>query len=268
MNNSIVVFIRKNWLSFILWFLNILSIFFILQIVFDVFPMFESKYSIKKVDRINSLVVDVSIGVITSTLFYILLVYIPEKRKSKTARNAQKINLQFLAEHMQFFILYLVKEYSLHVKKEDFKYSQIAFNEFAKVDYSIFTTESKHYPLYIRIKSSNSPILITIDEFGINKMHNMVTTFINKILSNPTIILEDEKLIDLLNEISCCELFHLLMLNKGKERIIGEHCESIFSTETLKNALIQYYKLYVHLLRYTSPNSFYINDNTTSVNNK
>lgn len=268
MNNSIVVFIRKNWLGFILWFLNIISIFFILQIVFDVFPLFESKYSIMKIDKINSLVVDSSIGIITSTLFYILLVYIPEKRKSKTARKAQKINLQFLAEHMQFFILYLVKEYSLHVKKEDFRYSQIAFNEFAKVDYSIFTTESKHYPLYLRSKSSNSLILVTNDEFGINKMHNMVTTFINKILSSPTIVFEDENLIDLLNEISFCELFDLLMLNKGKEHIIGEHYGSIFSTEALKNALIQYYKLYVRLLKYTSPNSFCINDNTASLNNE
>lgn len=263
MNNSIVVFIRKNWLSFILWFLNILSVFFILQIVFDVFPMFESKYSINKVDRINSLVVDVSIGVITSTLFYILLVYIPEKRKLKTARKAQKSNLQFLAEHMQFFILYLVKEYSLHVKKEDSRYSQITFNEFVKVDYSIFTTESKHYPLFLRSKSNKSPILIKTNEFGINIMHTMVTTFVNKILSSPTIIFEDEELIDLLNEISTCSLFELLMLNKTKKLIAGECSESIFSAKALKDALIQYYKLYVYLLKYTSPNSFCINDDTT-----
>lgn len=258
MNNSIVGFIKKNWLSFILWSLNVLSIFFILQIVFDVFPLFESKYPLMKVDKINSLVVDGSIGIITSTLFYILLVYIPEKRKSKTARKAHKINLQYLAEHMQFFIIYLVKDYSLNVKKEDIRYSQIIFNEFAKVDYSIFTSESKYYPLFLRSKSIKSPILIKTNEFGINIMHKMVTTFINNILSTPTIIFEDEELIDLLNEIATCELFNLFMLSISKKLVDSECSESILSADALKDALIQYYKLYVYLLRYTSPNSFCI----------
>ena len=113
MKNSIIIFIRRNWLSLVLWLLNIISIVFILQIVFDIFPLFESNYPLIKAEKINSLVIDCSIGIITSTLFYILLVYIPERRKAKTARNAQKIHLQYLAEHMQFFILYLVKDYSL-----------------------------------------------------------------------------------------------------------------------------------------------------------
>lgn len=238
---------------------------FILQIVFDAFPLFESKHPLIRVDKINSFVVDCSIGIITSTLFYILLVYIPEKRKANTARKAQKINLQFLAEHMQFFILYLVKEYSLHVKKDDFRYSQIAFNEFVKVDYSIFTAESKYYPLFQKSKSNKLPIFIKINEFGIDTMYNMVTIFINKILSTPTIVFEDEDLIDLLNEISICDLFDLLVLNKTKECFIASECyKSVFSAEALKNALIQYYKLYVRLLKYTSPNSFCINDNVTS----
>lgn len=261
MDNLIVLFIRRNWLSLILWLLNILSIFFILQIVFDVFPLFESKHSLKDVDKINNLVVDSSIGIIISTLFYILLVYIPEKRKSKTARKAQKINLQFMAEHMQFFILYLVKEFSLYVKKDDIQYSQIAFDEFAKVDYSIFATEPKYFPLFARAKPGNSFKLIKNQEFGVNIMHRMVSTFINKILSSPIVIFEDEKLIDLLNEISFCDLFNLSMMHNNKDLINRENWGYIFTTEELKNALIQYYKLYINLLKYTTPNTFCINEN-------
>lgn len=39
---------------------------------------------------------------------------------------------------MQFFILYLVKVYSLKMEKDDVQYSKIVFDEFEKVNSSIF----------------------------------------------------------------------------------------------------------------------------------
>lgn len=210
MKNSIIIFIRRNWLSLVLWLLNIISIVFILQIVFDIFPLFESNYPLIKAEKINSLVIDCSIGIITSTLFYILLVYIPERRKAKTARNAQKIHLQYLAEHMQFFILYLVKDYSLNVDNNDVIYSNIKIEEFSKVDISIFGEISKKYSLYLRKKDGTLNYFIGYNEFGIHTLYKVVTKTIDKILSNPTIIFEDENLIELLNEIYNCKLFNLI----------------------------------------------------------
>lgn len=81
MKDLIIVFFRKRRLSIILWLLNIISVFFIVQIVFEVFPLVDSNYSLDKIDRINSLIIDCSIGILASTLFYILLVYIPERKK-------------------------------------------------------------------------------------------------------------------------------------------------------------------------------------------
>ena len=220
MKNSIIIFIRRNWLSLVLWLLNIISIVFILQIVFDIFPLFESNYPLIKAEKINSLVIDCSIGIITSTLFYILLVYIPERRKAKTARNAQKIHLQYLAEHMQFFIL----------------------------------------SLYLRKKDGTLNYFIGYNEFGIHTLYKVVTKTIDKILSNPTIIFEDENLIELLNEIYNCKLFNLIRIYNSKESIAINCLKNVISTVELKSALIEYYKLYIRLLKYSSPNSFYINN--------
>lgn len=260
MKNSIIIFIRRNWLSLVLWFLNIISIVFILQIVFDIFPLFESNYPLIKAEKINSLAIDCSIGIITSTLFYILLVYIPERRKAKTARNAQKIHLQYLAEHMQFFILYLVKDYSLNVDNNDVIYSNIKIEEFSKVDISIFGEISKKYSLYLRKKDETLNYFIGYNEFGIHTLYKVVTKTIDKILSNPTIIFEDENLIELLNEIYNCKLFNLIRIYNSKESIAINCLKNVISTVELKSALIEYYKLYIRLLKYSSPNSFYINN--------
>ena len=54
--------------------LNAISVFLILQIVFGVFPCRECDWPSDKIERVNSLVVDLAVGVITSTFFYYLLV--------------------------------------------------------------------------------------------------------------------------------------------------------------------------------------------------
>lgn len=63
--------------------LNFTSVLFLLQIVFGWIPLINCNYSTERIANINSLVVDLSIGVITSSFFYYLLVYIPEKEGKK-----------------------------------------------------------------------------------------------------------------------------------------------------------------------------------------
>lgn len=258
MKDLIIVFFRKRWLSIILWLLNIISVFFIVQIVFEVFPLVDSNYSLDKIDRINSLIIDCSIGILASTLFYILLVYIPERKKTKLARKVQKTYLQYLSEHMQFFILYLVKVYSLKMEKDDVQYSKIVFDEFEKVNSSIFINPPKSYPLFVRAGDSNS--FVGNKVLGIKEMYGGVNDLINKILSNPIIIFEDESLIDLLNKILTCKLFKLLIISESKDSLSTDVSNSIFSSDILKLSLVEYYILYIRLLDYSLPNYFFIKE--------
>ena len=50
-------------------------------------------------------------------------------------------------------------------------------------------------------------------------MYGGVNDLINKILSNPIIIFEDESLIDLLNKILTCKLFKLLIISESKDSL-------------------------------------------------
>ena len=161
---------------------------------------------------------------------------------------------------MQFFILYLVKDYSLNVDNNDVIYSNIKIEEFSKVDISIFGNISKKYSLYLRKKDGTLNYFIGYNEFGIHTLYKVVTKTIDEILSNPTIIFEDENLIELLNEIYNCKLFNLIRIYNSKESIAINCLKDAISIVELKSALIEYYKLYIRLLKYSSPNSFYINN--------
>lgn len=54
-----------------------------MQIVFYFFPLVNSNLPVDKINDINNLVTDISICIITSSFFYYLLVYIPERQKKE-----------------------------------------------------------------------------------------------------------------------------------------------------------------------------------------
>lgn len=118
-------------LHIILTALNIVSIILLFQIIFGLIPSFECDYPVDKIDKINSLVIDLSLGVITSTFFYYILVYIPEKRKEKVIRSIISNDLLYIANNMQMVLAYVAKTYSLEVK--DKYYQKIPLTEFSKI---------------------------------------------------------------------------------------------------------------------------------------
>lgn len=102
--------------------------------------------------------------------------------------------------------------------------------------------------------------LLVIKFLGIKEMYGGVNDLINKILSNPIIIFEDESLIDLLNKILTCKLFKLLIISESKDSLSTDVSNSIFSSDILKLSLVEYYILYIRLLDYSLPNYFFIKE--------
>lgn len=228
--------------------LNIVSIFFILQIVFNWFPTFSCNYSADKIEQINSLVIDLSIGVITSTLFYILLVYLPDKKKSRTAREVNSISLRYLAENMQFIIIHIAIKNNISIIKDDYNYSQISPTEFYKIHSNIFSQSSitENYKVFMRIKGISDKS-IGYRKVDLNEIRTDTLKLVDRILSSPSIIFENEKLLILLNQISNCTFYKTMM------------CIDYIEPKSLPNygyQIKEYYELYLHLLKYTTPHSF------------
>lgn len=237
-------------LHIILTALNIVSIFFVLQIILNWFPTFNCNYSGDKIEKINSLVIDLSLGVITSTLFYILLVVIPERRKSHTTRQVLSINLRYLAENMQYAIAHITKIYSLKIQQWDLNYSHINLQEFSKTKSSLFSKDyiSGNYEIFLR--KDNIECSIGISQINLKDICSKTMKLIDKTLSSPNIIFEDENLIKLLHAINICDFHKYLLVSTTSNTKIPIN-------STIVNKLItEYYMLYLSLLKYTSTNNF------------
>ena len=116
----------KLLFHFSLFFLNAFSILILLQIVFEVLPyIFECDWPTDKVARVNDMAKDFSITVISSTIFYLLLVVIPEEIKRRQIRKRTQDAIDNLANGMQEIIAYLAYKCSVSRKTDDPHYLKI-----------------------------------------------------------------------------------------------------------------------------------------------
>ena len=106
---------KRKWINihFLLIILNVIAVIFILQIVFDVIPLWECDKSPEKIERINSFVVDIALGIITSTFFYYLLVYKGERKRGKDIRKLILRNLNSIASYMEVIFAYYIVKYGI-----------------------------------------------------------------------------------------------------------------------------------------------------------
>lgn len=107
---------QLNKIHIILFVLNIVALLFILQIVFGLIPLIKCGLSPERVSLINSLTVDLSVGVITSTFFYYLLVYLPEQIRIRQVRQMNQGRIDYLAKLMQFIVAYFCYRFQLKIK--------------------------------------------------------------------------------------------------------------------------------------------------------
>lgn len=109
----------------ILLVINILSLIILLQVVFQVIPYWECDWSTDKIARVNDMAKDFSITVISSTIFYLLLVVIPEELKRRQIRKRTQDAIDSLANGMQEIIAYLAYKCSVSRKTDDLHYLKI-----------------------------------------------------------------------------------------------------------------------------------------------
>jgi hypothetical protein len=237
-------------LHIILAILNIVSIILLIQIVFSWIPSFECDYPVDKIDRINSLSVDLSIGVITSTLFYYLLVVIPEKKKRKATRLINQNLLNFIVNNMQEIIAYFTTSYSINSCEKYYSdINESGFNQITEI-------RDIQTDFWFRYETKTEPI---IDFRGYSEMAfiNLHTDSIKSkaeyFLSLPIITFEDEHLIDIIAKIDNCQFIwaiNTLYLNRKNEVTIPE----------IGQYIIPFYRLYLELLKYTKPSYLIIKE--------
>jgi hypothetical protein len=249
-------------LYIILGILNIVSIILLFQIIFGLIPSFECDYPVDKIDKINSLIVDLSIGVITSTFFYYILVYIPEKRKEKVIRSIISNDLLYIANNMQMVLAYVVKIYSLEVK--DKYYRKIPQKELLKIKNETHTKFETICSFNVEINPSilvENSASINTDVNSLNYTAKEILERIKNINNIPNIISEDEILISTLDKISRCSFYtNTNSIDKKSKDLFGndyERLSLIFNFHSIR----ELHSLYVTLTKYITPYVFSISKN-------
>lgn len=245
--------IWKHKIAIFLWIINLLSILFLLQIVFEVIPVFECNYTSSKITKINDFVKDMSIGIITSTFFYWLLVVMPENQRKRNIRKKYLPVLNNIVNTMQVIIAYLAEAYSLGPTTKN--YSQIDVNAFDKVTDILNRQTNFWYEYHDRENSFCDVSLWTELSFIYSRIDNIehATTFY---LNIPLIIFEDVELVMLISQISQCKFISdIRLLQSFRVKIEGTTIDNI--SVDIK----EFYSLYRELLKYTKPNTLEIKGN-------
>ena len=223
------------WLALV----NVVSLIFILQIVFEVIPVWECDYTDEKIDRINSFVLDLSIGVITSTFFYYLLVYYGEWKRSKGIRRLNQWRLNTMAANMQIVIGYYVNKYNIQCKDSKFLTAEPeAFKQIGNL------TRDKIEYWYRWANSDSAMNVCGSSERGfVCNYIDMVKHHADSIMESTVFSLEETELMDLVSRIDRCELVkHIVMLNRNPKLdvYLGDY----------GHALMLFYQYYCELSSY------------------
>lgn len=107
-------------LSWTLWYalgvMNVFALFFILQINVGIIPLLDAPVTMtpERIDKINALVSDLSQGVLISTLFFVLLVYVPARRKARQVELVYSYKVEWIIKYLRVIEFYLSERHGLY----------------------------------------------------------------------------------------------------------------------------------------------------------
>jgi len=209
----------------------------IAAVVFDSFPLIPVDLDEERIKTINAFAVDASLGVLTSIIFYYLLVYMGERKRAKDMRKLIQGKLNFTAMLMQAVIAFYVDKCQLSVKdnrlygfdKSDFE--KPGGIQSCKIDYWY------HCP-----PGSGCTFLRGSTEVGFLRAYiEKVVLVSEQILDSPGFAIEETKLITLITNIKNCNFVREVnLIYANKDKPIGR--------APVGGKLYEFYQLYLQLL--------------------
>lgn len=221
--------------------LNAISVFLILQIVFGVFPCWECDWPSDNIERVNSLVVDLAVGVITSTFFYYLLVYLGEWKRSKGVRRVIQWRLNAIAQNMEIIIGYYVWKHS--VDYNDHKFLKIQ-PEGLKV--AISPTKDVINYWWDWEKGGEVNACGSTEKGFICNYVDLLLHHGNKVMESSVFSLEDTELMELIDGIVRCsfvQMVNLMIINPNKIVNLGGYGDMLASFYELYRQLAKYARI-------------------------
>lgn len=251
---------NKKTINYALAALNFVAILFILQIEFNALPLIPSNFEANTAAKINGLVSTISQGVIISTIFYVIVVFLPEYSKARTIRKLITPRLLTIVSMLQNSVEYLSYKYNLPTQVnrsrklflQDFKGITKIDNELMRFSYRIRITSSHDW-------SNHSTGEVRELEQFIHE-REVVRSKIDEILSLPIIEYEEDELIDCLISLRDAWFY------AGVEAF--QKYGLTINVVNFDKGAHDYYKHYQILCKYIKPYDFEIINTKTHADNK
>jgi hypothetical protein len=195
--------------------------------------------------ELGEVVFDLSIGYIVSAIFYFLVVFIPEKKRNKSARVIVQSRLELIAHQMRLSLLYLCNKYEI---KDDFdKLDEHHFADVLKVENVVMGIR---YEEKVKNNWNRTDTGGTTELQHFFSERNSVTRLIEEIFNIPAVINIDFELIEILAQIKHCWFYAAV-----KALAESSNLENTTVLNFNKH-VFDYYILYLRLRKYVNLNDF------------
>lgn len=226
---------KQKTLHLILIILFILSLISILWNDLGLLPSIPINVSIYRLEKINSFISNISISIVSSILFYFLLIFIPIFYERKKLSKIIQINTEDLYKNLEILESYFFKNYNFTLNGSVKIYSFKGH----KYKFKYFTNRKRIYiGTPVDLLSPN----IYFEEYDFFKYISInIIKNIDLILSNPMISSGNQNFILLLFELKSMIIMNKIYeINDTKDTFDSDYSKSLNSFFLLKNKLNEY----------------------------
>ena len=233
--------------------LNALSLLILLQVVFQVIPYFECDWPTDKIMRVNDMAKDFSITVISSTVFYLLLVTLPEAIKQRQVRRRTQDAIDNIADAMQVIIAYLAHQSSVTRDADDPHYLKIKPTFFETL--TDFKKDRQTGFCFSYIKNGEKKLTNVSNWDEISFLYSCVCWLKHTTLDYldiPVIVYEDPRLVLLIRQIRRSSFIWSVEM---------KHSMSFCIISEMSKNIQKFYSLYLSLCKYAKQmNELHVGD--------
>jgi hypothetical protein len=225
--------------KYIIALIFILSIIAILQINFDFIPKYIVGFSEKVINNINSIINDISIGLIVSIFLWMIIQYIPDKNKRISIHKIIEPKIRSIALKMEEQIGMIVRENCIN--KDISEMTKNDLNIIVKLINSDTTFVYSLNGIVIHPEIVNRIDLL-------NKKQNDINKMIEEILQIPSIIYEDDAITNCLSSIK--ESAFSEMLKNGQKNDIVNGALGLYMYDYLQKLLLLKHNFIAQQIKY------------------
>lgn len=232
--------------------INFVCLILLLQIRFQFFPLINFHLSENVSNNFNELIANISLGIIISTIFYLVVVYYPEKSKRNTTLKIIQPRLNTILNQINISVSYLsnnrINSNKKRLELQDFECIDSLDTRSMNFYYEIFGNHNKWIPFSTGEQTE-------LNHFRQEK--ELIIRKIDEIFKIPTISILDEDLIANLAKLRDCLFYSAVeSYNRWGKRVTVTY---------FKTAIYDYYLLFHALQKYGTMTALRVKDTAKEI---